>query len=61
MNVAELILQFSSGVKRMDRIRNEYVRVTAQERRFRDSEKETRLRWLEHGHRRDARYIGKAY
>lgn len=49
LRVAKLrVLRLSLGVPRMDRIENEYVRGTAQVRRFEDLLKETNIRW--HGH-----------
>ena len=46
MGVAELkMLRFSLGVTRMDKIRNEYIRGTAQVRRFGEKTRKTRLRW----------------
>ena len=58
LEVAELkMLQFSLGVMRMDRIRNEYIRGTAQVGRFGDKVREARLRWFGHVHRSDAGYI----
>ena len=47
LEVAELkMLSFSLGVTRMDKIRNEYIRGTAQVGRFGETEREARLRWL---------------
>ena len=43
----------------MDRIRNEYIRGTAQAGRFGDKAREARLRWFGHVQRRDAGYIGR--
>ena len=49
MEVAELkMLRFSLGVTRMDKIRNEYIRVTAQVGRFGKKTREARLRWYGH-------------
>ena len=46
MEVAELkMLRFSFGVTRMEKIRNEYIRGTAQVGRFREKTREARLRW----------------
>ena len=60
LEVAELkMLRFSLGVTRMDRIRNEYIRGTAQVGRFGDKVREARLRWFGHVHRREAEYIGR--
>lgn len=60
LEVAELrMLRFSLGVTRMDRIRNEYIRGTAQVGRFGEKAREARLRWFGHVWRSDAEYIGK--
>ena len=46
MEVAELkMLRFSLGVTRMDKIRNEYIRGTAQVGTFGEKTREARLRW----------------
>ena len=46
MEVAELkMIRFSLGVTRMDTIRNEYIRGTAQVGRFGEKTREARLRW----------------
>ena len=58
--VAELkMLRFSLGVTRMDRIRNEYIRRTAQVGRFGEKTREARLRWYGHVLRKDDGYIGR--
>ena len=60
MEVAELkMLRFSLGVTRMDRIRNEYIRWTAQMGRFGEKTREARLRWYVHVRRKDDGYIGR--
>ncbi len=60
LEVAELkMLQFSLRVTRMDRIRNEHIRGTAQVGQFVDKVREARLRWFGHVQRRDAGYIGR--
>ncbi|KAK3568864.1 hypothetical protein QTP86_018964 [Hemibagrus guttatus] len=47
LEVAELkMLQFSLGVTRLDRIRNEYIRGTAHVGRLEDKVREARLRWF---------------
>ena len=47
MEVAELkMLRFSLGVTRKDKIRNEYIRGTAQVRRFGEKTREARLRCM---------------
>ena len=57
MEVAELkMLRFSLGVTRMDKIRNEYIRGTAQ---FGEKTREARLRWYGHLRRKDDGYIGR--
>ena len=49
MEVAELkMLRFSLGVTRMDKIRNEYIRGTAQVCRFGEKIREARLMWYGH-------------
>ena len=54
MEVAELkMLRFSLGVTRMDKIRNEYIRGTAQVGRFGEKTREARLRWYGHILRKD--------
>ena len=58
MEVAELkMLRFSLGVTRMDEIRNEYIRGSAQVGRFGEKTRETRLRWYGHERRKDDGYI----
>ena len=60
MEVAELkMLRFSLGVTRMDKIRNEYIRTTAQVGRFGEKTREARLRWYGHVLRKDDGYIGR--
>ena len=50
MEVAELkMLRSSLGVTIMDKIRNEYIRGTAQVGRFGEKTREARLRWYD-GH-----------
>ena len=53
------MLRFSLGVTRMDTIRNEYIRGTAQVGRFGEKTREARLRWYEHVLRKDGGYIGR--
>ncbi len=43
---------------RIGRLWKECIREVAQKRRFRDTVKEMRLRWLEHVRWKDAGYIG---
>ena len=58
--VAELkMLRFSLGVTRMDKIRNEYIRGTAQVGKFGDKTREARPIWYGHLRRKDDGYIGK--
>lgn len=52
------MLRFSLGVTRMDRIRNEHIRGTAQVGQFGDKVREARLRWFGHMQRRDVEYVG---
>ena len=60
MEVAELkTLRFSLGVTRMDKIRNEYIRGTAQVGRFGEKTRETRLRGYGYVPRKDDGYIGR--
>ncbi|KAK3508706.1 hypothetical protein QTP70_004246 [Hemibagrus guttatus] len=60
LEVAELkMLRFSLGVKRLDRIRNEYIRGTAHVGRLGDKVREARLRWFGHVQRRESEYIGR--
>ena len=60
MEVAELkMLRFSLGVTRMDKIRNEYIRGTAQVGKFGEKTREARLRWYGHHRRKDDGYIGR--
>ena len=60
MEVAELkMLQFSLGVTRMDNIRNEYIRGTAQLGKFEEETREARMRWYGHLRRKDDGYIGR--
>ncbi|KAK3542922.1 hypothetical protein QTP70_006548 [Hemibagrus guttatus] len=60
LEVAELkMLQFSLGVTRLDRIRNEYIRGTAHVGRLEDKVREARLRWFGPVQRRESEYIGR--
>lgn len=62
LEVAELeMLRFSLGEMRMDRIRNEHFRGTAQVGEFRDKVREARLRWFGHMQRRDAGYARRRW
>ena len=47
------------GVTRMDKIRNEYIRGTAQVGKFGEKTREARLRWYGHLRRKDDGYIGR--
>ena len=56
MEVAEVeMLRFSLGVTRMDIIRNEYTRGTAQVGRFGEKTREATLGWL--GHTEERRWV----
>ena len=60
VEVAELkMLRFSLGVTRMDKIRNAYIRGTAQVGKFGEKTREARLRWYGHLRRKDDGYIGR--
>ena len=60
MEVAELkMLQFSLGVTRMDKIRNEYIRGTAQVGRLGEKTREARLRLYGNVRRKEDGYIGR--
>lgn len=43
-----LMLRFSLGLIRMDRIRNEYIRGTTHAEQFGDNVRDARLRWFGH-------------
>ena len=53
------MLRFSLAVTRMDKIRNEYVRGTAQVGKSGEKTREARLRWYGHLQRKDDGYIGR--
>ena len=53
------MLRFSLVVTRMDKIRNEYIRGTAQVGRFGEKTREAMLRWYGHLRRKDDGYIGR--
>ena len=60
MELAELkMLRFSLRVTRIDKIRNEYIRGTAQVGRFGEKTREARLRWYGHVRSKDDGYIGR--
>ena len=60
MEMTELkMFRFSSGVTRMDKIRNEYIRGTTQVEKFGENIREARLRWYGHLRRKDDGYIGR--
>ena len=59
MEVAELKMLRFSLVTRMDKIRNEYIRGTAQVGQFGEKTREARLRWYGHVLRKDDGYIGR--
>ena len=58
--VAEMkMLRFAIGVKRKDKMRNEYIRSTVKVERLGMKMRESRLRWYEHVMRRDQEYVGR--
>ncbi|XP_051790978.1 uncharacterized protein LOC127529870 [Erpetoichthys calabaricus] len=60
LEVAELkMIRFALSVTRMDRIKNEDIRGSAQVGRLGDKVREVRLSWFGHVQRRDAGYIGR--
>ncbi|KAF7663896.1 hypothetical protein LDENG_00196870 [Lucifuga dentata] len=60
LEVAELkTLRSLLGMMRMDKIKNEYIRGTAQIRWFGDKAREARLRCFGQVQRRDAGFIGR--
>ena len=60
MEVAELnMLRFSLGMIRMAKIRNEYIRGTAQVGRFGEKTREARLMWYGHVRKKYDGYIGR--
>ena len=60
MDVAEMrMLRWMSGVTRMDRIRNEYIRGSAKVTEVSKKMQEGRLRWYGHLMRRDAQHVGR--
>ena len=60
MEVAEMkMLRFTMGVRRKDKIRNEYIRGTVKVERLGMKMREGRLRWYGHVIRRDQEYVGK--
>ena len=60
MEVADLkMLRFSLGVIRLDMVRNEYIRGSAQVGRFGENTREGRLRWYGHLQRKNDGYIGR--
>ena len=60
MEVAELkMLRFSLGVTIIDKIRNEYIRGTAEVGKFGAKTREARLRWYGHLRWKDDEYIGR--
>ena len=62
MEVAEFkMMRFSLGMTRMDKIRNEYIRGTAQVGQFGEKTREARLRWYGHLRRKDNGYCITLY
>ena len=60
MEVADLkMLRFSLGAIRLDMVRNEYIRGSAQVGRFGENTREGRLRWYGHPQRKNDGYIGR--
>ena len=58
MEVAEMkMLRFAMGVKRKDKVRNEYIRGTVKIERIGMKMREARLRWYGHVMRRDQEYV----
>ena len=53
------MVRFSLGATRMDKIRNEYIRGTAQVGRFGEKTREARLVWFEHVRRKYDGHIGR--
>ncbi|KAI5715080.1 hypothetical protein M8J77_010243 [Diaphorina citri] len=53
------MLRWMSGVTRMDRIRNEYIRGSVKVGPIGKKIQESRMRWFGHLERRDEDYIGK--
>lgn len=49
--------QFSMGVKKMDRIRNEYIKGTTEKKRLGDIRREIRLRCFRHVMRKDTVHV----
>ena len=60
MKVAELkMVRWALGVTRKDKIRNEYMKGTAQIAKLGDKLRNARLRWYGHVKRREEDYVGK--
>ena len=60
MEVTEIkMLRFSMGVKRKNKIRNEYIRGTVKVERLGMKMRERRMRWYGHIIRRDQEYVGR--
>ncbi|XP_037776687.1 uncharacterized protein LOC119573545 [Penaeus monodon] len=58
LKVAEMkMLNFSLGVMRMDKVKNEYDRGTMHVRSFGDKAREAKLRWSGHIKRRDEEFV----
>ena len=51
--------KFFTGVTRMDKIRNEFIRGTAHVGKIGDKVREARLRWYGHVQRREEEYVGR--
>ena len=60
MEVADIkMLRFAMGVRRKDKILNEYIRSTVKVERLGMKMREGRLRWYGHVMRRDQEYVGR--
>ena len=57
--VEDVVIFIRIGVTRMDKIRNEYIRGTAQVGKFGEKTREARLRWYGHLRRKYDGYIGR--
>ena len=60
LDVAEMrMLRWMSGVTKLDRIRNERIRVTTKVGEISKKVQESRLKWYGHVLRREDEYVGK--
>ena len=61
LDVAEMrMLRWMSGVTKMNRIRNERIRVTTKVGEISKKVQESRLKWYGHVSRREDEYVGKS-